>query len=383
MAAPFILPKASYVGQGALNGLLLEIEKHRAKRVLLITQDDIKKAGLAERVCRELTAGKIEHDLYTEVEPEPGVANVEKAAAFVRDNNYDLIIGLGGGSVIDVAKTAAVLAKNNGTVVDYAGIDKIPAPGLPSIIIPTTAGTGAEVTMNAIFSFPEEKVKKGLVSRYLMPSAAIVDPLMTMTMPPSVTAATGMDALVHAVESFTALKATTHTEMYAECAIMKIASNLRTAVANGQDVQARTEMCWGSYFAGISLANAGVGAVHALAYPLGGQFRVPHGIANAILFPSVIEFNIIGNMDKFAHIADLMGENINGRSPREAAMLAVKAIRELSRDVNIPVSLREVGVEEGDIDALVEGTASQNRLLSNNPRAISPVDIKNIYQEAL
>lgn len=383
MANPFLLPPVICVGQGAINNIVSEAGKLGVGKAVLITDKGVSEAGLAEQVMQKLQKGRLPVELYTDVEPEPGAANVEKAAAYIKDRGCDLVIALGGGSAIDVAKTAAVLCKNDGTVKDYAGIDKIPSPGLPTIAIPTTAGTGAEVTMNAIFTFPEKKAKIGLVSRHLMCRVVIVDPEMTLTSPPSVTASAGMDALVHAVESYTAIRATAHTELYAERAIAKISANLRDAVANGSDISARTEMCWGSFFAGISLANAGVGAVHALAYPLGGQFHIAHGIANSILFAPVMEFNLVGNIKKFARIAALMGENTADRSPREAAQMTVKAIRELAQDVGIPRTIGEVGVKEKDIAGLVEGAASQSRLLSNNPREMPLAEIEALYYKAL
>ena len=383
MAYPFVLPETSYVGQGALQNLLPEVQRSGCKKVLIICDPGLEKAGLAYKVRKILEDGDLEVDVYSDVELEPGTKVVEKAAEYAGANAYQMIIGLGGGSSIDIAKTCAVLIKNKGKVKDLMGIENIPCPGLPTIIIPTTAGTGAEVTMNAIFTVQEEKVKKGIVSRYLLPKVAIVDPEMTLTAPPGVTAATGMDALVHAVESYTAIKATVQTDIYAEAAIYKISRHLRTAVANGNDLDARTEMSWGSYLAGISLANAGVGAVHALAYPLGGQFHIAHGVANSLLFAPVIAFNLAGNIKKFARVAQLMGEPIAGKSPRAAAQLALKAIRELAADIGIPQTLKEVGVVESDLAGLVAGTADQGRLLGNNPRRLTTADITQIYRNAL
>jgi alcohol dehydrogenase len=284
---------------------------------------------------------------------------------------------------MDVTKGASVLATNGGSIKDYAGIELIPQRGIPTILIPTTSGTGSEVTQNAIFAFKEEQVKKGVVSQYLLPRVAIVDPKLTLSCPPHITAATGVDALVHAVESFTALKATPHTDIYALEAIRLISANLRTAVANGSDLEAREKMAMGSFFAGVSLANAGVGAVHALAYPLGGKFHVSHGVSNALLFAPVIEFNCVSNLAKFARVAEAMGEPVAGKSLREAAMLVVKAIKELVADVGIPQSLRDVGVSESDIEFLTLSAEKQSRLLSNNPRVITREDIKNIYLKAL
>ncbi|MDK2888214.1 alcohol dehydrogenase [Desulfofundulus australicus DSM 11792] len=383
MVFPFRLPEVIYLGKGAIENLSNEVKKFNATRVLLITDAGVQKAGLDKQVIEIIERGGAQVEVYAEVEAEPSTDTVDRVGQLVRENSYQLLVGLGGGSPMDVTKGASVLATNGGSIKDYAGIELIPQRGIPTILIPTTSGTGSEVTQNAIFAFKEEQVKKGVVSQYLLPRVAIVDPKLTLSCPPHITAATGVDALVHAVESFTALKATPHTDIYALEAIRLISANLRTAVANGSDLEAREKMAMGSFFAGVSLANAGVGAVHALAYPLGGKFHVSHGVSNALLFAPVIEFNCVSNLAKFARVAEAMGEPVAGKSLREAAMLVVKAIKELVADVGIPQSLRDVGVSESDIEFLTLSAEKQTRLLSNNPRVITREDIKNIYLKAL
>lgn len=383
MSYPFIMPGVVYTGMNAVDNLPSELRRMNVKKALLVTDDGIVNAGLHKRILALLNAEAIKTEIYADVEAEPSTDCVDRAAEAARLGDYDVIIGLGGGSVIDVAKASSVLVRNVGRIKDYMGVEKVPGPGIPTVIIPTTAGTGAEVTMNAIFAINEEKVKKGVVSRYLMPAVAIVDPAMTVTSPPAVTAATGIDALVHAVESYTSMKATPHTDLYAEEAIKRISRSIRRAVACGNDMEARSDMSLGSFLAGVSLANAGVGAVHALAYPLGGQFHVSHGVANAVLFAAVLEYNLVGHLYKFARVAQLMGEPVDGRSPRGAAQLAVDAVRELIRDVGIPSGMRELGVSECDIETLTEGTSDQGRLLANNPRPMTKADIADIYRKAL
>jgi alcohol dehydrogenase len=383
MVFPFRLPEVIYLGKGAIENLSNEVKKFNATRVLLITDAGVQKAGLDKQVIEIIERGGAQVEVYADVEAEPSTDTVDRVGQLVRENSYQLLVGLGGGSPMDVTKGASVLATNGGSIKDYAGIELIPQRGIPTILIPTTSGTGSEVTQNAIFAFKEEQVKKGVVSQYLLPRVAIVDPKLTLSCPPHITAATGVDALVHAVESFTALKATPHTDIYALEAIRLISANLRTAVANGSDLEAREKMAMGSFFAGVSLANAGVGAVHALAYPLGGKFHVSHGVSNALLFAPVIEFNCVSNLAKFARVAEAMGEPVAGKSLREAAMLVVKAIKELVADVGIPQSLRDVGVSESDIEFLTLSAEKQTRLLSNNPRVITREDIKNIYLKAL
>jgi len=383
MTFPFVMPGVSHVGPKALEHLGEELRRLRARKVLLVCDPGIAQAGLAERVEKALKAEGLDYEVFDQVELEPSTENVEKAAEIVRGSGCDVLIGLGGGSSLDVAKGAAVLATGGGSIRDYMGIELVPGPGLPTVLIPTTAGTGAEVTLNAIYTLKDEQVKKGVVSRYLRAAVAIVDPELTLTCPPRVTAATGMDALVHAIESYTAVRATMHTDMYALKAVRLIGRALRRAVFAGHDLEARTAMAWGSFLAGVSLANAGVGAVHALAYPLGGRFHVSHGVANALLLPYVLEFNALADLDKFADIAAALGEPVSARAPREAALQVVKAVRELSSDLGLPQRLREVGVAPEDLDLLTDGAVLQTRLLTNNPRTLTREEIREIYARAL
>lgn len=383
MTYPFIMPGVCHVGLGALANLGDELRRLSVRRSLLICDPGIANSGMVERIEDILRDRNVSYEVFSEVEVEPSTDNVEKAAEVVMSDSYDVLIGLGGGSSLDVTKGAAVLATNGGSMKDYMGIELIPKPGLPTILIPTTAGTGAEVTLNAIYALKDEQVKKGVVSRHLRAAVAIVDPDLTTSCPPHVTAAAGMDALVHAIESYTSVKATVHTDMYALSAIKMIGNALRRAVLMGSDIEARTAMAWGSFFAGISLANAGVGAVHALAYPLGGKFHVSHGVANALLFPYVLKFNLPSNLRKFALAAEALGERVGGRAPREAAALLVDAVQQLSLDIGIPQHLKEVGVRVDDLDVLTDGAIGQTRLLSNNPRVMTRDDIKRIYSEAL
>ncbi|MGB9866856.1 MAG: iron-containing alcohol dehydrogenase [Bacillota bacterium] len=383
MTYPFVMPGVCYVGVGALKNLGDELKRLGTKRALLVCDPGIVQAGVSEQVVSIMKKEGVEYEIFSQVELEPSTDNVEEAARVVRQGQYDVVVGLGGGSSLDVAKGAAVLATNGGSIRDYVGVEVIPKPGLPTVLIPTTAGTGAEVTLNAIFTFRDEQVKKGVVSRHLRAAVAIVDPELTLSCPPKVTAATGMDALTHAIESYVSIKATPQTDIYALEAIRLIGRSLRRAVALGSDIKVRTDMAWGSFMAGVSLANAGVGAVHALAYPLGGRFHVSHGVANALLLPYVLEFNLIGALEKFCNVAQALGEPVKDKSPREAAQAAVRAVVQLSQDVGIPQRLSQVGVTEKDLEVLADGAIRQTRLLSNNPRVLSKDDIYVIYRKAL
>ncbi|WJD83552.1 iron-containing alcohol dehydrogenase [Priestia megaterium] len=369
-------------GSGSISKIGEEAKKLNAKKVIIITDKVIRQTGLLSKVINPLEEAGLATDIIDDVVPEPPFENLEQMITQIEGKGYDLLVGVGGGSALDIAKVLSIMLTNNEDVRDLVGIEKVKNPGVPTILVPTTSGTGSEVTYNAIFTDIRDKVKKGIVSPYLLPKLAIVDPELTLTVPPAVTAATGMDALVHAVESYTAIRAGELTDGIALQAIKLISCSLRKAVYNGKDLKAREDMAMGSLLAGISLGNAGVGAVHALAYPLGGKFKVPHGVANSLLLPFVMKYNAVADLEKFAEVAKAMGENVEGLSLREAADRAVQALAQLSKDVGIPSSLKEVGVTASDISDLAEEASKIDRLLNNNPRWLTVKEIKKIYEEA-
>lgn len=369
-------------GSGSISKIGEEAKKLNATKVIIITDKVIRQTGLLSKVINPLEEAGLATDIIDDVVPEPPFENLEQMITQIEGKGYDLLVGVGGGSALDIAKVLSIMLTNHEDVRDLVGIEKVKNPGVPTILVPTTSGTGSEVTYNAIFTDIRDKVKKGIVSPYLLPKVAIVDPELTLTVPPSVTAATGMDALVHAVESYTAIRAGELTDGIALQAIKLISRSLRKAVYNGKDLKAREDMAMGSLLAGISLGNAGVGAVHALAYPLGGKFKVPHGVANSLLLPFVMKYNAVADLEKFAEVAKAMGENVEGLSLREAADRAVQALAQLSKDVGIPSSLKEVGVTASDISDLAEEASKIDRLLNNNPRWLTVKEIKKIYEEA-
>ncbi|RAS75532.1 iron-containing alcohol dehydrogenase [Priestia endophytica] len=369
-------------GTGSIAEVGEQAKKLEATKAIIVTDKIIRETGLLSKVTEPLSAAGLEADIIDDVVPEPPFENLEQLAAQIEGKGYDLLIGVGGGSALDITKVLSIMLTNKEDVREFVGIEKVKNPGVPMILVPTTAGTGSEVTYNAIFTDTRDKVKKGIVSPYLLPSVAIVDAELTLSVPPAVTAATGMDALVHAVESYTAIRAGELTDGIALQAIKLISRSIRKAVYNGKDLKARENMAMGSLLAGISLGNAGVGAVHALAYPLGGKFKVPHGVANSLLLPFVMKYNAVADLKKFAEVAEALGENIEGLSLREAADRAVAALAQLSRDVGIPSSLKEVGVTASDIPALAEEASKVDRLLNNNPRWLTMKEIQKIYEEA-
>jgi alcohol dehydrogenase class IV len=322
--------------------------------------------------------------VFDQVKPEPDLACQDACIKFAKQGKFDVIVGAGGGSAMDVAAVTAVMITNPGSVTDYVGIDLIKKPGIPTILIPTTAGTGAEVTPNAVLADPAAKGKKVLISRYILPSLAIVDPYLHISMPPSVTSASGMDALAHAVEAFTHFtKANVMTDLFAKEAIVMIGRSIRTAVAKGDNLEARYDMAMGSLFAGIALANAGVTAVHALSYPIGVEYHVPHGVANGMLLPYVMEFNVVGNIPKFALIAKLLGEVVDHLPLLEQAYRASEAVKKILFDMKMAHTLTDLKIPEGAIPEMAKSASANTRLLSVNPRTITAQDIESIYRKCL
>jgi alcohol dehydrogenase class IV len=371
------------MGPGSLDSAADEMKRLGGKNVMIITDPGLVSTGIVERLEKLLSVGGLSTTRFDAVEPDPSYEIAAKAANQTRAAGADLIVGIGGGSPLDIAKVAAVLATNTEPVEALFGIDMIPKPGIPTMLIPTTAGTGSEVTPIAILSDYQEKLKKGIVSPHLFPRVALLDAELTLGLPAAVTAATGMDALIHAVEAYTSRNATNMTDMLAIEAMDLIASNIRTAYANGSNLDARTAMLEGSLLAGMAFANAGVTAVHAFAYPIGAEFHIPHGLANSIMLTAVMEFNMLGNLEKFADIADIMGEDTEGMSLRDAAMCAVDSLRTLADDLRLSSRLSDFGVAEEHIPELAQGVMKVTRLLANNPREMTLSDAEAIYRSVL
>lgn len=381
---PFKIPSAIITGVDSVKENLLEqVKGFGARRVLIVSDQVLVKAGYVDELMGFIK--DIEAEVYTNIEPEPSIENMEETLAWCSGKKFDVFIGLGGGSVIDSTKMLPALIAHGGQVRDYVGGPKILEKfGAPTIMIPTTSGTGAEVTVNVVFKDKAAKLKRVAVSQYLMPNVAIVDPLYTMTVPPAVTAATGMDALTHAIEAYTAMKATPLTDLFAEDAITRIGRAIRTAVTAGSNVEARLDMSLGSLFGGIANAGASVGAVHALSYPLCGEFNLSHGLGNALMLPYVAEVNMMGSIKKFARIAALLGEKTEDYSDRDAAELAVESIKRLSEDIGIPLHMSEFGITAEVLPRWAKTVMeTQTRLLSNNPRHLTEKDVLVIYEAAL
>ena len=371
-------------GAGSLARLPELVAERGARRILLICGRHVLADGRVQPVLQTLADAGVAVTLIDRTPPEPAVADVEAVLAESRAaGQTDLVVGLGGGSAIDVAKAVAVLLAQPVTLEQLLTGTPVPGRGLPTVLIPTTAGTGAEATPNSIILVPERALKIGIVSPHLLPDAVILDPLLTLGLPPAVTASTGMDALAHVVECYTSKKGNAFSDLYALEGIRLIARSIRRAFTDGQDADARQDMLMGAYWGGVCIATSSTTAVHALAYPLGGTFHVPHGLSNAMLLPAVMDFNRVGNEARFAAMARAMGLNVGGLSDAKASERFVDALRQLNADLGISSDLKSVGVKPEQLDALVDGAAKVTRLLDNNPRAMTRADLRAIYEQLI
>jgi len=367
-------------GPAAIEQLSAELTRLNVQNPLIVTDAILVKSGTVDLALAQL--GGRRYGLFDQVKPEPEISIVEDCTRAYREGGHDGLIGVGGGSAIDIAKGVAAFASHEGPLAELFGVDLVKRKGPPLIAIPTTAGTGSEVTNVAIFSDKQAQLKKGIVSDYLLPDVALVSPLMTLTCPRSVTAASGVDALVHAIESYLSVNASPITDAIALGAIKLIVKALPKAYANPSNLQAREDMATASLMAGMAFGNAGVGAVHALAYPLGGRFNIAHGVSNALLLPYVMEWNKLACVERMRDIADAMGVRVAHLSDKDAADLAVKAMADLCAAVEIPSGLRSFNVPEDAIPAMADEASKIERLMRNNPRKLTAADIEKIYRAA-
>ncbi len=368
------------IGIDAISTLPAEIKLLGGKKVFILTDEGIVKSGTLNKVLNVLEGTFESVSVFSKVPPEPPLETIQECLELAREAKCDLIVGLGGGSAMDVAKVVSVMMTNDKTLDQIIGINLVEKRGLPKILIPTTAGTGSEVTPIVILTDNRENLKKGIVSDFLFPETAILDAQLTVTLPPGPTAASGMDAMIHAVESYTSVNATSMTDHLALRAIELIRANLRSAWANGNNLEARMNMLEGSLLAGQAFANAGVTAVHAFAYPLGGEFHVAHGVANSVMLCAVLRFNMIANLQKFAALGRLLCPDEKTSDTKRLAEAGINYLEGLIADLQLPRTLRELKVPQDAIPRMSEGVMKVTRLLANNPRKITLEDAKAIYQ---
>src|SRR6266851_2668014 len=367
---------------GASRKIAELVEQYGASRIMLVTDKGVRAAGLTGDAEAALSAARISVTIFDDVVADPPSHVIESAAALCRDKEIELVASIGGGSALDTAKLVAYLAKSPDRLDDIYGVGLAKGQRLPLILVPTTAGTGSEVTPIAIVTTPTSE-KKGVVSPRLIPDWAVLDPELTLGLPSHVTAATGIDAMVHAIEAYTSkVKKNPMSDQLARQALALLSANIRRVFKDGRDLEARSQMLLGSMLAGMAFANAPVAAVHALAYPIGAIFHVPHGLSNALVLTQVLRFNLQEAEGLYAELAPIVDPKSQGMSVSQRARLFVDAIAAICRDGNVPASLADVGIARSDLKKLAEDAMKQTRLLVNNPREVSFDDALAIYTEA-
>ena len=376
------LPTAIEFGNGAVKTLPKHVRVLNGSKVLIVTDPGIEKAGVPQIVSAILDKNEIPYSIFNEVEADPDIEGVMKGKEQAIQEGCDIIVGLGGGSSLDTAKAIGLMLGNDGHIKDYVGINKVPNKGKPVIAIPTTAGTGSELTIWSVLSDKQGKIKLSVGSSFNCPDLALCDPELTLTLPAKITAATGMDALTHALESYVNKATQPISEGLSLQAMAMIGKNLRTAVSQGDNLQARYNMLLASLIAAMAFNSTRLGLSHALAMPLGAHFNIPHGTVNAILLPEVMEFNLMGNIDKFSEIAKLFHMPVEGLSPRDAAYQSIIAVRQLKEDVGIHETLSDYGVKEQDLDVIAE-EAMMSGNVPVNPRQPTLQDFKQICRAAM
>lgn len=373
------IPSCVYGGEGCISKLKEILEKENVNKIIVFTDKGIKQNGLVDKVLKQLNGTNIKYEIFDTLVPEPSYIDVEEVMKSVENANGDMMVAIGGGSVMDTAKLCTVLKNAKYTIKDLLIDPTIARKGMKSVMIPTTCGTGSEATCNAIVSIPEESSKKGIVNDDLIPDYVILDPIMIEKLPKSIIAATGVDALAHAVECFTSKKANPFSNTYALESAKLIFSNIKKAYSNESDMKSKGDMMLGAFFGGIAITASGTTAVHALSYPLGGKYHIAHGVSNAILFAHVMKFNKDACEQKLAEICDVINLKLYNSTISEKAQYVIDEIASIVKYTGIPTGLKEFGVKPEDIDFLVEAGSKQTRLLANNQKELSLEDIKEIY----
>jgi alcohol dehydrogenase class IV len=353
----------------------------QAKKVFIVTDKGIRNANLLTAIEDSLLRGSMEYTIFDAVEPNPSAETVHQGLEYLQAFQADVVLAIGGGSPIDAAKAIAAMATNSGHILDYEGVGKIINLPLPIVAIPTTSGTGSEVTAATVVTNKKTSFKAGIISPYLYPKLALLDPLLTIQLPPAVTAATGMDALTHAIESYTSKQTNPVSKGLAIEAIKMIGQNIRKAYFVGTDVESREKMLDASMLAGIAFAQSRLGNVHAISHTLGGVYDIPHGIANAALLPFVMRFNLPACPDQYADVAQALGKDISGLTVLEAGKKAIEAVEEFNQLFQIPNNIKDLGVSLDDVKKLVDDSMASGNVLIN-PRLTSAKDIEAILRMA-
>jgi alcohol dehydrogenase len=381
MSYKFYIPAVNAMGAGSLADAGKDIQSLGFKKAFIVTDKVLNSIGLVKKLTDVLENNQIAYVIFDETNPNPTIGNVEKGLALLAENGCDFVISFGGGSPHDCAKGIALVAANGGNIKDYEGVDVSKNPQMPLVAVNTTAGTASEMTRFCIITDEVRHIKMAIVDKNTTPILSVNDPQLMVAMPKSLTAATGMDALTHAIEAYVSTAATPITDACAIKAIELIRDNLKNAVDNGDDEVARDNMAYAEFLAGMAFNNASLGYVHAMAHQLGGFYDLPHGVCNAILLPYVEAYNIQAAPERLKDVAVALGANVAGLSDEDAAKAGIQAIKDLSVSINIPSGLTELGAKEEDLDTLAEN-ALKDACGLTNPKQATHDEIKTIFRSA-
>ncbi|MGP4958970.1 L-threonine dehydrogenase [Pseudomonas helleri] len=381
MTSTFFIPAVNIMGNGCLDEAMAAIRNYGFRKALIVTDAGLAKAGVATLIAEKLALQDVQSVIFDGAKPNPSIANVEAGLKVLKEQACDFVVSLGGGSPHDCAKGIALCATNGGHIRDYEGVDQSAKPQLPLVSINTTAGTASEMTRFCIITDEERHVKMAIVDRNVTPLLSVNDPELMVAMPKGLTAATGMDALTHAIEAYVSTAATPITDACAIKAMELISQNLRQAVRDGKDLVARENMAYAQFLAGMAFNNASLGFVHAMAHQLGGYYDLPHGVCNAVLLPHVQTFNANVCAQRLTDVAHALGADVRGLSPEEGAQAAIAAIRTLAKDVEIPAGLRDLGAKLDDIPVLTTN-ALKDACGFTNPRKADQAQIEEIFRNA-
>jgi alcohol dehydrogenase class IV len=373
-----LAPRKTLFGAGAVDKVADEAKQLGGKKILLVTDETVMKLKIVDKVRGPLTSEGFEVDIWDKVEPEPTMPVAETLTKFARKKQYNSVVGVGGGSSLDMAKVAALMPNNPGDFKDYVGGVPLTSRGIPLLAIPTTSGTGSEATATLVVT--NKEMKTGITHPYIMPDMALIDPALTLSLPQKVTANTGMDALSHAIEAYMSQKNNSFADAVALQSMRLIADNLRLAYSQGGNLEARVNMSMASMLGGLSIANSSTCGGHALAYGFAVMKQLPHGFSCATALPFIMEYNLLAIPERLADVAEALGEDTSGMHPREAAYTAVNAVARLNNDLGIPLSLEELDIKHDEIPLMADETMKIGRLLSVNPRSMNRDEAVGIFE---
>ncbi len=373
-----LAPRKTLFGVGSVEKVADEMKMLGGKKVLLVTDENVVKIKIADKVLGPFSSAGLETDVWDKVEPEPTMPVAEALTKYVREKEYDSVIGLGGGSSLDMAKVAALMKVNPGDFAGYVEGKPLGKRGIPLLAIPTTSGTGSEATATLVVTHKE--MKTGITHPYIMPDTALVDPALTVSLPQRTTANTGMDALSHAIEAYMSIKNNPYADAYCLQSMRIISENIRLAYAQSGNIEARSYMAMGSMLGGLSIANSSTCGGHALAYGFAVMKQLPHGFTCAMSLPFIMEYNLLAIPERLGDIAKALGEDTSGMHPREAAYEAVNAVARLNHDLGIPLSLEELGAKHEEIPKMADETMRIARLLSVNPRSMNRDEAVAVFE---